>query len=337
MPDAGATSQPEKGRLVQWLDAIAKLVGALAIVWVGVIANSYQSKISGVSIQSQREQAESQLRASMFTSLIGPIAGSQKDGNPIPADRERLLAELLALNFHENFELKPLMQDAAARLVAEAESQRKNSPDAPDAREPLWSVSRRIAERQKASIAWEWAAYRASQGENGQTPGLLSWPWRTAAQSSVQGCEVYFLTVDPSPRQTDIVRAGAKCQLAVGFRDTVDLNSPDGNYTLRLVVANPDWKNQTVKVSAQPFLSRQDRANPTDPTYSFTLTWFDLPLTDNTLLPDGNRFAVYLRTCFPQLEKTVVAVMWFPKGYFTPRERPLNYREVQQLLGVKLQ
>jgi len=25
--------------------------------------------------------------------------------------------------------------------------------------------------------------------------------------------------------------------------------------------------------------------------------------------------------------------MWFPKGYFTPRERPLNYSEVQQLWG----
>ncbi len=337
MADAGATPQPEKGRLLQWLDAIAKLVGALAIVWVAVIANSYQSKITGVSIQSQREQAESQLRASMFTSLIGPIAGSQRDGKPIPADRERLLAELLALNFHENFELKPLMQDAADRLVAEADTQKKSSPDAPYAREPLWSVSRRIAERQKASIAWEWAAYRTSQGRKAQAPGLFSWPWRAAAQSNAPGCEVYFLTVDPSPRRADIVKAGSNCQLAVGFRDTVDLNSPDGNYTLRLVAASPDWQNQTVRISAQPFLSRQASANPTDPTYSFVLTWFDLPLTDNTLLPDGNRFAVYLRTCFPQLQKAVVAVMWFPKGYFTPRERPLNYRDVQQLLGVNVQ
>ncbi len=337
MADSATTSQPEKGRLLQWLDAIAKLVGALAIVWVAVIANSYQSKITGVAIQSQREQAESQLRASMFTSLIGPIAGSQKDGNPIPADRERLLAELLALNFHENFELKPLMQDAADRLVAEADAQKKSSTGAPDAREPLWSVSRRIAERQKASIAWEWAAYRAGQGGQGPAPGLLSWPWRVSAQSNTQGCEVNFLTVDPTPRRADIVKAGTTCQLAVGFRDTVDLNSPDGNYTLRLVAASPDWQSQTVRISAQPFLSRQESANPTDPTYSFVLSWFDLPLTDNTLLPDGNRFAVYLRTCFPQLQKVVVAVLWFPKGYFTPRERPLNYREVQQLLGVKLQ
>ncbi len=67
--------------------------------------------------------------------------------------------------------------------------------------------------------------------------------------------------------------------------------------------------------------------------YRFPLGWFDFPFTDNTLLPDGNRFAIYLRLVSAEFEKVTVVAMWFPKGYFTPRERPLNYREVQQLLG----
>src|SRR5437879_9862803 len=46
-----------------------------------------------------------------------------------------------------------------------------------------------------------------------------------------------------------------------------------------------------------------------------------------------NRFAIYLRLVSAESEKVTVVAMWFPKGYFTPRERPLNYREVQQLLG----
>jgi hypothetical protein len=318
---------------LDWLDAIAKLVGAFAVVAVAFFANALQTKVTGISVQTQREQAESQLRASMFTSLIGPIVGSQKDGEAIPADRERLLAELLALNFHENFELKPLMEDADQRLAAEASSKQKQPSEGLDVREPLWSVARRIAERQKASIAWEWAMYRASQRQQGHLPGLLL--GRTSAESSVRNCEVYFLNLDPSPRRPDIIKAGSSCELSAAFKETIDLTSPDGNYTLRLVVSNPDWKDQTVKVSAQPFLSEQDSAKPTDPTYAFDLTWFDLPLTDNTLLPDGNRFAAYLRTFYPQLQKVIVAVMWFPKGYFTPRERPLNYNEVQELLGRK--
>jgi hypothetical protein len=323
-----------KLRLFDWLDAIAKLVGAFAVVAVAVFANSLQTRVSGISIQSQREQAESQLRANMFTSLITPIVGTQTSGQSVPADRERLLAELLALNFYENFELKPLLQDASNRLLAEAEATRKLPADGSDVREPLWSVARRIAERQKASISWEWAAYRANQ-QKPRLPAVLL-PWRASAQSSVQGCEVYFLTIEPTPRRPDIIRAGSNCDVSAAFRETVEMSSPDGNYSLRLVVSAPDWKNQTVKLSAQPFVTGQE-IKPTDPTYSFTLTWFDLPLTDNTLLPDGNRFAAYLRTFYPDLETVRVAVMWFPNGYFTPRERPLNYTEVQELLGRKAQ
>ncbi len=335
---AGNGTVTGRGRLLDWLDALAKLAGAMGILVVALLANSLQSKLTGISIQSQREQAESQLRASMFNSLISPVVGSQTKGKPIPADREQLLAELLALNFHENFELKPLLEDASRRLAEEGAS--KNNTPPGDPREPLWSVARRIAERQKASIAWEWAAYEAGQREKGQGLGFLLSPWRAAAQVNPSGCKVYFLTVDTSrrsPRHAEVVKAGTSCEIAVALRDVVELKSPDGNYTLRLVVADPDWKNQMVKASAQPFLSMQEHPKPTDPNYNFALNWFDLPLTDNTLLPDGNRFAVYLRTFYPQLEKLVVVVMWFPKGYFTPRERPLNYGQVQELLGRKLQ
>ena len=111
------------------------------------------------------------------------------------------------------------------------------------------------------------------------------------------------------------------------------LKSPDGNYTLQLTLVHPDWANQTVDVVVWPFPTNQGRPVDTDTTYRFALGWFDFPFTDNTLLPDGNRFAIYLRLVSPNYSKLTVVAMWFPKGYFTPRERPLNYREVQELLG----
>src|SRR3989442_8143558 len=144
-----------KSRILEWLEVLAKLVGASAVLVVALFANSLQSRLTGVSIQSQREQAESQLRASMFNSLISPIAGPQTGDKPMPADREVILTELLALNFNENFEMKPLMEDAIKRLSAEKPVKSKNGEDP---REPLWSIARRIAERQKASIAREWSA-----------------------------------------------------------------------------------------------------------------------------------------------------------------------------------
>jgi hypothetical protein len=297
-----------KGPLLDWLDVIAKLVGAAAVLIVALIANSFQSRLTGVSIQSQREQAESQLRANMFTSLIGPITGPQKDGKPISPDREELLAELLALNFNENFELKPLLEDASKMLANKKDSIGNGPANAPDPREPLWSIARRIAQRQKASIAWEWST----------------------SKTQPTGCEFYTVTVDS---KIDVSSGGPACQLVIAFGQRVRLKSPDDSFTLQMALVHPDWKNQTVEVSALPFLTKQGNPLETDTTYRFTLSWFDLPLTDNTLLPDGNRFAIYLRLISSDPEKLTVVVVWFPKGYFTPRERPLNYAEVQQLLG----
>src|SRR5215472_11703705 len=103
MAEQAPTPARSKTRILDWIEALAKLIGASAVVLVALFANSLQSRLTGVSIQSQREQAESQLRASMFNSLISPIAGPQQNGKPMPADRELLLTELLALNFNENF------------------------------------------------------------------------------------------------------------------------------------------------------------------------------------------------------------------------------------------
>src|SRR5436190_8297810 len=144
-----------RSRVLDWLEVLAKLIGASAVVLVALFANSLQSRLTGVSIQSQREQAESQLRASMFNSLISPIAGPQTADKPIPADREVILTELLALNFNENFEMKPLMDDAIKRLSLERNAKPK---DAEDPREALWAISRRMADRQTAAIGREWIA-----------------------------------------------------------------------------------------------------------------------------------------------------------------------------------
>jgi len=328
--DEKAPPRP-KSRILEWLEVLAKLVGASAVLVVALFANSLQSRLTGVSIQSQREQAESQLRASMFNSLIAPIAGPQGGEKPMPADREVILTELLALNFNENFEMKPLMEDAIKRLATENPAKTKEGEDP---REALWSIARRIAERQKATIAREWSASESARSSGIFPLGSMLLPWKS--DSSRQGCQVYYLNLDArTERHGEPVSAGVDCQASAAFGDIVDLKSPDGNYTLRLVAVHPNWSDQTISVSTQPFLSQQTNPKPTDTQYNFTLTWLDLPLTDNTLLSDGNRYAAYIRSFYNDFQTVSVTIMWFPKGYFTPRERPLNYNEVQELLGRK--
>jgi hypothetical protein len=69
----------------------------------------------------------------------------------------------------------------------------------------------------------------------------------------------------------------------------------------------------------------------------FTITPYDFSLTDNTLLADGNRFAVTLE--YIEIDETLKTVylrlIWFPKNYFTARERPMNYSEFRERLGLQ--
>lgn len=132
MSDAGG------GWLLKYIDSLAKLVAAVAIVAATIVAQRYESRTTSLSLLNQREQSETQLRASMLQNLIEPIVGT-KGGADIAADREELLVELLTLNFHDHFEFKPLLVRVDARLAAQ---------HLEDDREDLASIARRVIDRQ---------------------------------------------------------------------------------------------------------------------------------------------------------------------------------------------
>jgi len=67
----------------------------------------------------------------------------------------------------------------------------------------------------------------------------------------------------------------------------------------------------------------------------FTLSWFDFPVTDNYRLKDGNRFSVVLESVDPDSKQVVFQIVWFPKDYFTVRERPITYKDFMAVLNLK--
>ncbi|NOZ25362.1 MAG: hypothetical protein GXO94_04630 [Nitrospirae bacterium] len=285
-------------------DTIAKVAAAAAVVGAALIANTYQSKMTAVTILSQREQAESELRATMFSNLISPIAGPRSDGSEIPAVREKLLVELLALNFNEHFEFKPLLEFVDKRLAAEGAAEERRS---------LKSIARRVIDRQIASLLKE-----GSREDRTVVHRLL------------------FTDPPRTEEQKSYIEASGGRLFGTFFSGT----SPDGNWTLNLTATGTDTEREGVKIqinlkSNMSAPGRDYKDIPMD----FTLTPFDFPLTDNTLLADGNRFAVVLDDMSVDEEtgsRTVMLrLIWFPKNFFTPRERPINYGEFRRKLGVK--
>ena len=132
------SGEPRK-RWLNYVDTGARLAAAIAVVFAATIASRYESRMTSISLLNQREQSESALRASMFQNLIDPIVGQPTMGKAIPADRERLLAELLTLNFHDHFEFKPLLKEVDKRLI-----ERELHAD----RNALSSTARRVIDRQ---------------------------------------------------------------------------------------------------------------------------------------------------------------------------------------------
>ena len=98
------------------------MAGSFLIFFAAIYVAGYESKMSSITLINQREQAESELRSNMFRHLITPVSGPHIDSNEIDPHRECVLVKLLALNFHENFELKPLMIHVDKRLAEMCEN-----------------------------------------------------------------------------------------------------------------------------------------------------------------------------------------------------------------------
>jgi hypothetical protein len=278
----------------------------IALALLTFFGVTISNRIAALDLLSKREESETSLRAQMFASLLDPLVGV-KSGTKLEIDREALMVSLLALNFHEDFELGPLMRHVDGRLAHPMRGEIADST-ARDLRAELRSIARRIAERQIAGIL-------------GTTP--------ITKEDSASVVQVQLEQRDQG-----------YCLSQIGLPDTAQIviPSPDRTHWLYLTACNPDWVNETVRVgySVQGSAQAANAFGDVDANGvngAFALTWFDFPLTDNLRLPDGNRFAVTLRAVHSDSTLTL-KVVWFPKTYFTPRERPMDYSAMAKDIGI---
>jgi hypothetical protein len=318
---------------------------------------SYESKMTAAQLISNREQAESSLRANMFSTLIGPIVGKDADPDKITPEHEVLLAELLTLNFSENFEFKPLLRhidSTISDLIEENIKSGNKERNKKLEREQryLLSIANKVRDRQIAMI---------SNGKNGNEKICLERLYFTEPNDiSLSNYEkrrnnFYFAFTSYSSVSADIQ------QLGIG--QDICLFSPDHKVVLTISIKKPYWEKRSFLVyvnavtnhiaqstggadSASQLIytscstaTKASRETVFDAT--FMVTPFDFPLTDNTLLADGNRFAITIESVSANAKwvgkprNVVFKVIWFPKSYFSPRERPIDYVDIRKKLGFK--
>jgi hypothetical protein len=338
--------------LRDWIDVIAKAAIALAGVSLAYLADSYQQKASVVTLLSQRETAESNLRSSMMGHLIGPFVGSAEQNKPLAPERAQVLLELLALNFHSHLELKPLFMRVDRQLHSEGREA---------GRPALEGIGRRVVDRQIAML-------RAAAPDSRRSwwRGLFSAPPAAARPvdlffthtQALQDSERMLVARDAdAPARTDDANASGyntasnPVLFGSGGGQSVCSVSPDGEYALRLRVTSFSPDERTAAVSWQMSRRRDDcapvkgaavdaagKGKGWQPSKGFTISSYDFPLTDNTQLDPTRRFALnlyYIVAGDPAAAQLQLKLVWFPEGYITERERPMNYFEVNRTLGIE--
>ena len=158
---AASESRPAKPGRDGWdklqilIQPLGGLFTALAIALLGVRSSEFLNRRQAIEtntrlyseLMSKREESESALRKDMFQTIIGSLVKASGKGD---LDASVLNLELLAYNFHESLNLKPLFLDLKRRIAREAASAPSAAARAEDRSymDRLESVAREIARKQ---------------------------------------------------------------------------------------------------------------------------------------------------------------------------------------------
>ena len=293
------------------LTVAATIVGLYATNTLKEREIAIATKNNAQSLRNQREESETNLRSAMFRELVGPLLQSESEqasgGNTdLPrAQRLALLAELLALNFHEHFELGPLL-----RYVDTLPGQTE------DARTRLRSTSRRVISRQLAPLLSTAAL------QEGRSPSFLEISLNsdgTEPADKLLSCAV--------PATANAASGSLTLNCSSTAQGTpLRIVSPDGRDSLQVNIRAVSWAAQTVGIYSV-LLGANGESQAHTPPIEFTLSPYSFPFSDNTLLPSGNRFGIYLTRIddIPGVARIMrLSFVWFPKDFVPPRERPFD-------------
>ena len=362
-------SGPKRGaRLREWADLLVKCSAPAVVILGALFAHKFQESMTMATLLNQREQSDTQIRAEMFKAITDRLIGDK--GGKLQPQRQAVFAELLALNFHEHIELKPLMQELDSGLSKKiAETKNNDQRDAFKLKlNELQSVARRVRVRQTALL------YHPVQVKSEPHVALASWvPWLgpdnlgetgrlrmisvrfEGLRYGSEGAKKTRCDVDEKPAH------GEPEGRNVCAKEFLTEPAPGGNIALTIAVDHADWKRQSFTLSVKPESTELPPGEADSPALGdvqecgdqlsnsspeaalattggsavrFETTWYDFPLTDNTQLADGSRYAVFIDDVCPEDKTVKLGLLWFPRDYFPARERPTNYHDLRARLKL---
>jgi len=296
MSDAPARKRDSWDKIDILMRPMGGLLTAGAITVLGFITSSALSQRQATDtntrlyteLMSRREEAESALRKDMCVSIINSFVNPRDTG----LGPSILNLEMLAYNFHESLNLKPLFAEMRRRVVrAQEEAKSPEVRAENDAYlDRLQSMAREIVRRQ--IVVLEGVGRRFDR-----TIDLTADPSGTSLEPET-------LTLDGTATTFGI--------------DVVEVDREKSEVLIDLSIETPD-----------PELGRQTKVA------SFSVSYFDFPMIDNTRLLGGQRCSVVLNS-FSEQSADITLVL-FPGAYASLKEKPYYNEVIESVLNANRQ
>ena len=285
--------QPTRPKRDRWdklqilVQPLGGLFTALAIAMLGFKSSEFLNRRQAVEtnarlyseLMSKREESESALRKDMFQTIIGSFVTAKGKGD---LDASVLNLELLAYNFHESLNLKPLFLDLKRKIARELTNAR--TPAGREEYEAYMDRLERVAREigRKQVIVLEGVGSKVDRSID--------------------------LSQDPSGESLEPATLTLGSQQATFGVDILSVDPVNKELSVGLSIETPD-----------PKLGRQTKSA------TFTVSYFDFPMIDNTRLTGGDRCAIVLNAF--SAYSADLTLVFFPGAYASLKEKPY-YSEV---------
>jgi len=288
------------------LAVVASLMVPLSVAAVGFMGTQYlhrqqEAETKGrlyIQLQTSREKADSDLRKSMFDTVISTFL------KPKSRDTAELVLalELLAYNFHEIIDLGPLFKHVET-IVRKTEPSSKRL----EYGKRLERAAAEVTDKQLAALKDASAIF----------PDEVSFE---ELEKHPEGVRL-FKRSNVSKNGTGIIPL-AQTQNASTFAEVSILSADEKRKELRVLL-------YVYHVPAAEMAKGEAAQRTEEINLVFRVGFYDFPMIDNTRLANGHRITVVMRSW--ESDRAEVALAYFPGSRASLKEKPFYDELVQQL------
>ncbi|HVN76777.1 MAG TPA: hypothetical protein VMT19_10705 [Thermoanaerobaculaceae bacterium] len=187
------------------LEPVGGMLAALAVACLGLFGSQFLAKRQSEETKarfyseliSKREEADSALRKDMFMSIIQSFLKPESTS----IDDRIVKLELLAYNFHESLNLKPLFTQLATDIS------RSNAPTKREQADRLEKVAREVVRKEMVVLEGVGASYERTIDfdDVAKSPGGLALePGKLTLEGITREFSVVVKKVDPATRELQV-------------------------------------------------------------------------------------------------------------------------------------